>query len=371
MQNLDTTLLHEDKVRILELTEALMALRTDPGAEVALNAALDLVIAELEGLTVEVFECEGIRSILCYRGASRPKRFRLILNGHLDVIPGKVEQYKAVIDGDRLFGVGSMDMKSNVATMLFAFKKIVHQVSYPIGFQVVLDEEIGGHKGTLYQKKQGVLADFAIAGESTGFNIANQARGILQAVVKSRGVTAHGAYPWRGRNAVESLIAYLRELTLRHPNPDEQSWKSSINIAHVSTPNDSFNKIPDEASAKLDIRFVPEDEDALLASIQGLLTSGMSLKIIHHEPALDTSESNSFVQSLKRTAEELLGKQVQCYGAMGTSDARFFSGDGCGVEFGPVGGGIGSDDEWVSISSLEDFYRILLAYARRLEDLPV
>ncbi|MFN5368200.1 MAG: hypothetical protein ACK5C8_06575, partial [Roseiflexaceae bacterium] len=46
--------------------------------------------------------------------------------------------------------------------------------------------------------------------------------------------------------------------------------------------------------------------------------------------------------------------------AMGSSDARHFTHVGCaGVEFGPVGGGIGSDEEWTSVVGLTDYAAIM------------
>lgn len=348
---------------ILALTRALMQLQTDPGATKPLNKALDLIREALErcGFTPEYFESEGVRSVLFYKGKTRPARFTLILNGHLDVIPGKSENYRAHVVEDKLYGVGSMDMKANVAAMVAAFKTMAHQSECPIGLQIVTDEEIGGHHGTGYQvNHQGVKAEFVIAGESTGFNIANQARGVLQCQLVAKGTSAHGAYPWRGNNAVISVMRALESLQKLFPNPHDNAWQTTLNIANISTPNESYNKVPDLATAKLDIRFTPEEYDQLRPRIKSVLPPNVTLDITADEPALYTPIDNIFVQHLIATTESTISRRPKCYGAMGTSDARFYQGDsGTGIEFGPIGGGIGSDEEWVSIQSLYDFYEIL------------
>src|SRR5215217_7450532 len=42
----------------------------------------------------------------------------LVLHGHMDVVPGGRDQFEPRIDGDRLFGRGSYDMKGALAVML-------------------------------------------------------------------------------------------------------------------------------------------------------------------------------------------------------------------------------------------------------------
>ena len=48
----------------------------------------------------------------------------IVWNGHVDVVPGKIEQFNPIIEGDRLYGRGSADMKAGVAAMMEAFRRI-------------------------------------------------------------------------------------------------------------------------------------------------------------------------------------------------------------------------------------------------------
>lgn len=353
---------------ILKLSQELIKIKTNPDNIQALNDALDLVILELEGYTVEIFERYGSRSLLAYMGESRPEKFKVILNGHLDVIPGKDWQYQSRIEGDKMYGVGSMDMKSNVACMIEVFKDLAPKLSYPLGLQIVTDEEIGGFNGTKLQIEEGVKADFVIAGETTQFNIVHQARGILQLKITANGKTAHGAYPWRGENALEKLHEFLSLLSQRIPNPPIEEWKSSINLAKIETENISFNKIPDKATAWLDVRFIPEDADSILSQITSLLPHNFNINIVANEPFLFVEKNDEFVVKIQDAVNKILKKESVCYGAFGSSDARFYTQVGSkGVEFGPIGGGIGTDDEWVSIQSLTDFYNILINFLSSLD----
>ncbi|MEM1312184.1 MAG: M20/M25/M40 family metallo-hydrolase [Patescibacteria group bacterium] len=353
---------------IIPLTKKLISIKTDPQNKSQLDEALNMIISELGDFTVEIFERNGSRSILAYYGKTRPQNFKVILNGHLDVIPGKSWQYEARIEGDKMYGVGSMDMKTNDSVMLAVFKDLAPSLDFPLGLQIVTDEEIGGFDGTKYQIEQGVKSDFTIAGEATNFNVVNRARGIILAKIISTGKTAHGAYPWRGENAVEKLISFLSKLKKEIPNPASEEWKTSLNIANIEVPNKSFNKIPDLANCLIDIRYIPEESSSILERLTKLASDNhVELKIVANESVLYLDERDYFIEKIQSASKEILNKNSICYGAFGTSDARFFTQFGMkGVEFGLIGGGIGTDQEWVSLQSAEDFYNILTKFLRSL-----
>ncbi|MEK7175486.1 MAG: hypothetical protein AAB693_01635, partial [Patescibacteria group bacterium] len=61
--------------------------------------------------------------------------------------------------------------------------------------------------------------------------------------------------------------------------------------------------------------------------------------------------------------KQVTGNNVRLRGANGSSDVRHFARINCaGIEFGPVGGNIGSDQEWVDIPSLEKYYQTLIIF---------
>ncbi len=346
--------------KILNLTKEFISIKSHSKNVDELDKILKIALLNLKGYKIEQFENKGVKSALIYNSQKRPSRFRIILNGHLDVIPGKEYQYLPKIIGDRLYGVGSMDMKASVACLIIIFKEVANKVEYPLALQLVTDEEIGGFNGTKYQIENGVKADFVIAGESTGLQIANRAKGVLQIKISNKGKTAHGAYPWRGKNAIWEMNKFLNLLEEKYHIPGHEEWKTTINLSKIKTSNQSFNKIPDDCEIWLDIRYIPEKVDIIVESIKDLLPKGFKLDIVEKEPALFVSENNQYLKILKRVDEQVTKKRVRFYGAQGSSDARHFTRVGInGIEFGPIGGDIGSDNEWISIKSLEQYYQIL------------
>lgn len=332
-----------------------------------MEQVLEVALKYLKGFTVERFTHNGVPSVLVYNTPKRPKKFRLILNGHLDVVPGKPYQYVPTIKGKKLYGVGSMDMKANVACLVFAFKELASKVSYPLALQLTTDEEIGGFNGTKYQVDQGVRADFVLAGEPTNFDIVHEAKGVSWLRISAVGKTAHGAYPWRGDNAILKINQFLYRLQKIYPTPKQQAWVTTVNISSISTSNKSFNKIPDDCILEIDTRFIAKDSKSFLPKIQKLLPKGCSLEVVTNEPALFTPKTNEFVQLLSTITARVIKKNIVLRGAQGTSDARHFARvGGQGIEFGPIGGDIGSDHEWVDLPSLAKYYEILKEFLLQL-----
>ena len=345
---------------ILTLTKKMVSIPSTADNADRLQEVLDTALKELDTFTIERFERGGIQSALVYAGTTRPKKFGVLFNVHLDVIPGKSSQYLPRTKGNRLYGAGVMDMKANAACAILVFRELARELPYPIALQLTTDEEVGGFDGTKYQVEKGVRADFVIATEPTNFDIVHQAKGVLWVKISVKGKSAHGAYPWRGDNAVMKTALFLDALMKRFSPPKKESWVTTVNVARIETTNETLNKIPDDCTVWLDIRFVPKDAKKIASEIKKLLPKGCTMEIVANEPALYTSEDNRHLAALRIAAKKITKKNIAVRGAQGSSDARHFERVRCsGVEFGPIGGGIGSDQEWVDVRSLETYCRIL------------
>lgn len=354
--------------KILPLAQEMISFKSVSDNAIALREVLELALSNLKGHTIERFKSNGVQSALVYNVKTRPKKFQLVFNGHLDVIPGKDHQFHPKIQGDRLYGVGSMDMKANVACLIMAFNDVAKRVNYPIGLQLVTDEEVGGFNGTRYQIDQGVRPDFVIAGEPTNLNIVHKAKGVFWGKITAKGKSAHGAYPWRGDNAIWKMNHFLRHLGREYSIPTEARWATTVNVSKIETSNVSFNKVPDNCVIWLDIRYVPEESDHIVTAIEELLPRGFSLEVVAKEPALSVDKNNRYIKSLQRSIEQVTNKKSLLTEAHGSSDARHYSRVFCdGIEFGPIGGGIGSDNEWVDIPSLDTYQTILKNFCFTLQ----
>jgi succinyl-diaminopimelate desuccinylase len=345
---------------LINVLKKLIEIKSVHGNDQELAKALDLAIKQVPEFTIEHFEKKGSKSVLIYNTPSRPKKFKVILNGHLDIIPGKENQYKPMIENQKLYGVGAMDMKASIVCLLSVFNDVARLVDYPLGLQLVTDEEVGGFNGTLHQIEEGVKSEFVIAAEPTNFNIVHQAKGILCIKVTAHGTSAHSAYPWRGVNAIEEMNAFLQKLKKSFPTLRKEAWVSTLNIAKVETSNSAFNKIPDDCTAWLDIRFIPQDSSQILEKVTSLIPASFTWQVEVNESALFVDPTNPNIQQLQKITQTVYGKKIKLYGAHGSSDARHYTKVGInGIEFGPVGANIGADNEWVDLKSLDIYCEAL------------
>lgn len=334
-----------------------------------LHKVIDVAAAYIEarGYTVERFESAGKPSMLAYYGKKRPKRFKVLFNGHLDVVPAKKNQFKPIVKGDKLYARGAHDMKAGAACMIEVFCEKAATLKYPLGIQLVTDEEIGGFDGTGYQRRKKVETEYFIAGESTGFAVNTDAKGICWVKLHVQGASAHGAYPWRGVNALHALTESVEKIMRQYPVPKKEVWRTCVNLARIETDNTAFNKIPDAATAHLDIRYTADDvhfknEKSATAFLKRLVGPRVRIEYVHWGPAHHTPAQAPLVLDLVDALQQHT-KVHPHEKSHGASDARFYSDAKTqAVCFGPHGDGLHTDEEWVSIQSLSTFMAILRAY---------
>ncbi|MDE2588697.1 MAG: M20/M25/M40 family metallo-hydrolase, partial [Patescibacteria group bacterium] len=263
----------------------------------------------------------------------------------------------------KLYGRGVYDMKAAGAVLILLFKELAAKVSYPLGLQLVTDEEIGGANGTAYQLEQGVQTDFIIAGENTDFNIKNKAKGILWFTLSAIGKTGHGAYPWQGDNALWKIVNIVEILRKEFPIPTQAAWQTTINLAKIETSNTTFNKIPEDAVAWVDIRFIPEEKDTIHEKVRKLIPESFSIAFVQDQPAAFTPEYNPLLQKLVQIIERVTTQKPNIVSGHGAADVRFYTSTGsAGVEFGLLGGNHHADDEWIDIQHLEKYYTVMKEY---------
>lgn len=354
---------------ILTLSKKLISIPSVETNTQALQKIINLCASELDRFTVERFERNNKPSLLAYVGSSRPKQFNLILNGHVDVVEGKKEQFTPYTQSDKLIGRGASDMKSAVATELILFKHLAKKLPYSLGLQIVSDEEIGGTHGTKYQVEQGVATDFVLIGEHTNLSIISENKGTLWVRVKILGTSAHAAYPWKGSNSVHRMVQFVNMFKKKFPEPKTDQWKSTVTVSRISTPNETFNKIPHVCEAGLDIRFLKEDEQEILKLLKHAQSeNGVEVEIIYHGPAHKTPQNHTHIQTLTSSIKDSVGKKPGNMILHGGSDLSNFAGTHTdGIEFGPVGEGKHSVYEWVSISGLKEYMEILENFLKNLQ----
>ena len=294
----------------------------------------------------------------------------LIFHGHLDVVPGRAEQFAPHVEGDRLFGRGAYDMKGGLAAMMCAMHDLAGQDEVRIRLLCVPDEESEDIERRTSDEmvRRGFTGDFAITGEPTNLRVGVQAKGVLSCRIAVHGRAAHSSTPWLGDNAVLKAIDVFRRIeSLPFSRESSELFdRPSINLGRI-VGGDAVNKVPDECVMDVDIRYLPnQDPDDLLGQIRTI--DDMEIRRTFVFPPAYVSRSNPFVLGLEETVTESTRQtESVTVGRDGASDAVSFLKTGIpAVEFGPAGAGHHGPEEWVSIPSLRGYREMLVHFARAL-----
>ncbi|MDP8944168.1 MAG: M20/M25/M40 family metallo-hydrolase [Actinomycetota bacterium] len=290
----------------------------------------------------------------------------VVFHGHLDVVPGRPEQFVPRVEGDRLIGRGAYDMKGGLAGMMCAVRDLAGQRLVRVRFACVADEESEetAQRGSDHLIRHGCRGDFAITGEPTDLRVGVQAKGVLVMRVEVTGKSAHGSTPWLGDNAVLKAIDVFRQIgSLPFARESSELFdRPSINLGRI-VGGDALNKVPDTCVIDVDVRYLPgQDADAIRASVDALPDATVT-QVFRREPAI-VDPDNPFVRTLVEAVAGGAAADRISVGRDGASDAVSFLAAGVpAVEFGPVGGGHHGPEEWVSLASLERYRAALVEFA--------
>jgi len=364
---------------IINQTKQLIAIPSTAHNPEALHEALDFIAAMIwqacPDVTIERFEHGGKPSLLAYRGDKRPDKFHLVFNGHLDVVPGKPEQYKAVIKDGKLYGRGTYDMKTACVVFTDVFCEFVNDVPFAVGLQIVTDEENAGKDGTLHQIKQGVRADFVICGEcgrsTSAREIANEAKGFVIAEIEFHGKAAHSAYPWKGDNAALKATNFINAIHERYPAPTDEDHGTVVSVTSLSALSDAHSKLPDRANVKLVVRYTAEDphfrsEQHFADFIKSVDPEAKIGAIFEFAAPMYTDPKNSQLLILKESAEKVEGAPFTFVRRHGTGDGRFYGDIGNeACEFGIAGENTHGDNEYVTLEAIKHYHATMRDFLQK------
>ena len=290
-------------------------------------------------------------------------------------------QFVPRIDGDYLWGRGTADMKTVVATYLVWMKDMMKSGKpFPdISLMLVGNEENGEAEawGTPYVLKElDLKPSLFIAGERTGEKgnelfgeICVENRGVMRFDVVARGTKGHSGVAGTG-DLSEKLIAArsaLNEIFAQHLTLESSDgWQSQAKFPfiHVGTPG-VYNVTAGEGILGVEIRPIPQDD------IQGLRSkveeycaeNGLELCLNVMENGVACSPDNPALKALIESVNTASGSEPRLGKKLPGTSARFAPG-GQAVVWGQSGLGPHAKDERHYIPSIEPYYKSLNELAK-------
>jgi len=359
----------------IELTQSLVALDTVnpalvPGAP-GEAPAVELLAGRLgaRGFEVEIVGPTDRPSLLAtHRGSGGGPS--LALNGHLDTVgvEGMDDPFDPRIEGDRLYGRGTCDMKAGIAAMVVAAERAAEAGhDGDVVLALVADEEHGsvGTAAVLeHLRADGRLPDACIVGEPTWLDMIVAHRGFCVVEVELRGRAAHSSRPHDGVNAVTLLGRLLAgveehdaELGTRDPHP--HAGHGSLLATVVSGGSAPFT-LAAHASAIVERRTLPgEPPDVGLREVESIVRArklDADCRQVLARDAWELSDAPAAQRLL-----ELLPFEGRAGAPYWMESAMWGAAGVPTVVCGPAGGGLHTAVEWVELDQLRTYTEALAA----------
>ena len=317
----------------IALTQRLIRFDTvnPPGRE--RDCALHLAgLLEAAGFATRLVDMPGDRASVIARigsGSGKP----LVFTGHIDVVPlgtraWSRDPFAGDVDGARIHGRGSSDMKSGVAAFVAAAIDAARRgAGKEIALIITAGEETGceGAESIVAAGLQGTAGALVVAEPTANAPFVGH-KGALWLKAVLAGITAHGSMPERGDNAVYKAARAVNRLSCFHfgvpAHPVLGAPTLNVGTFHGGL---NINSVPDRAEVEIDMRTTPGlDHAALRERIRAHMEEDATLETLVDLPGIWTAPEDPWAASVAEIAERVTGEPRAVKTATYFSDASIF-----------------------------------------------
>lgn len=263
--------------------------------------------------------------------------------GHMDVVDAgdesqwKYPPYEGHVEGNKMYGRGTTDMKSGLAAMVIALIELKENKT-PFNGKIKLLATVGeevGELGSQQLTEEGYVDDLdgLIIGEPSNYNLVYTHMGSINYTVVSHGKSAHSSMPKQGINAINHLNDFITEANGEMDNitekyEDEVLGRTIHNVTVIHGGN-QVNSIPETASLQANIRSIPgySNED-IINTLQVIVDKlnkktdyHLELKMDFNKQSVKSPKDSSLIQSILKVSE----KDLPLTGISATTDAAEFT----------------------------------------------
>jgi succinyl-diaminopimelate desuccinylase len=326
----------------------------------------------------------------------------LVLSGHLDTKPVGDAQWthdplSAGVDGDRLYGLGSADMKAAVAAMLVTAGRLVEDppTAGRLSLLFTADEEDGAAFGARHVAATVALAaDAVVIGEPGGIaqdfdRMHLVSRGIARMRLVARADQGHSSLADElgvrnaGVDAARAVVAVHDELELAVP-PNEHrlsGWHATVNTGLAYRGGVGYGVLPGRVAVDTEVRLLPGMERAAVAgAFEGTLRAvagrtGAALELAFDAPPNDwlpatlVEPRHPLAATAAQACAAVLGRVPAAAVFPGTTDATWFAELQGTPTLPALGPGLlrraHAADEWVSVAATHRAVDLYVELARR------
>ena len=292
---------------MLSLTRKLLSFNTinPPGQENDCARYIGKLLEE-GGFKTEYHEFSQNRTNLVARMGGGTDRLPICFTGHTDTVSlGYVkwqrDPFGGEIDGDKLFGRGSSDMKGGVAAMVLASLEAATAPGKKPGITLIITagEETGCQGASYLTELSDVLgtAGAIVVAEPTSNYPLIGHKGALWLEASTAGIAAHGSMPDRGINAIYRAARVVDRLEKFQFNisPHKLLGSPSLNVGTISG-GTNINSVPDKTTIGIDIRTVPgQSHQTIIEELQSRLEEEVGWRSLVDVDGISTDPQHDWV----------------------------------------------------------------------------
>lgn len=377
---------------VIELACALIAAPSPnlPGDETAPAAVMEDALASLGLSNVRRLAKEPHRPNLIVEIPGAKPGPRLAICGHLDTKPvgeaaaeWKTDPLTPTIIGDRLYGLGSTDMKGACAAMVYAgaaFASVADRAAGSLTLVFTADEEYGSKFGAQYLAETKALdVDAMILGEPSGvredwdgLRIVSRGFSGFRVLVRTTQMHSSISDEFAAVNANEAMakvLTAMREAFVpRYPSHPLAPNGPTVNLAVKVMGGVGYGVLAGHAEFWSDVRLTPgmdlatfrEDlEGAVAHAASTVPGSTVELEFtpgLAWYPATEVTPDHAVVRACQAAANRELGSEMPLAMFPGGTDAVSFQGVAGIPTIAAFGPGMlplaHGSNEWVSVRSI-------------------
>jgi acetylornithine deacetylase/succinyl-diaminopimelate desuccinylase family protein len=305
----------------------------------------------------------------------------LILNAHTDTVgvAGMTDPFAPRLEGRRLYGRGSYDMKGSLAACMLAVAEATRsRLRGDVVLTAVSDEEFASVGSEAVAAS--IAADASIVTEPTEMELAIAHRGFVHLEIETHGRAAHGSRPHLGIDAIAKMgrvLVGIEELDKRlRADPTHRYVGSGSVHASLVEGGQEYSSYPARCVLQAERRTIPgETVELAEREIRALLDDAgdsdpqfsADVRVLASREPFEVAEDAEVVATVRRCAAPVLGSEPAVVGVSFWADSALLAAAGVPtVLFGPRGEGAHAEVEWVDLASLEQCVEIYAAVASEL-----
>lgn len=363
---------------VITVAQELIKFRTETGNREQIGKCLQYCrnLLSGSGAIVEIVDFPDASPVLYVRNRC-VENFDVLCLGHIDVVPASDDMFIPQIKAGKLYGRGSLDMKSFAAVALNSMEYVLKN-NLNLNFAIILstDEEKGSASTHAFMQSHPNISAKIVLDNDTGGDICkivSKCKNPVFVKINTLGQEAHGSTPWEGIDANEIMLKVLSNIRQLYPYyskdgviPDNK-WIDTVHVAKICG-GDVANVICNASEALLDFRLTENSTvENLKKNLDSCMVTGANYTIVSESTPVVMNENNSDILAYKSFAEEIMGKKIEFEHIGGATDSRAFAVKGSTVIMHSGSGeGMHTAGEYVEIETVRQIADIQIKFLEKL-----